>query len=188
MIDEPKVKLAKNTDLRKAIEIGFDEAFTSLAESFHDLSDEQALAFPLEGHKNVAWIVMHSLRNLDEYGPYTLRYLSWEGEGDHRTWSIDWREYKDRFGMEAEPRPGDEFPPVAEMMKMLRTIESCTRQVLAGLSSEDLRKPVRDWWAAAADACMRTIWHTMAHVRQIWLLRGAMGWSEGQSRPRQHWA
>ena len=33
-------------------------------------------------------------------------------------------------------------------------------------------------------------WHgggLMTHVRQIWLLRGALGWREGQSWPHQHW-
>ena len=73
------------------------------------------------------------------------------------------------------------------MLDCLQTIRTQTIEVLDALTSEDLRKPVKDWWACASDSCMRTIWHTMAHVRQIWLLRGALGWREGQSWPHQHW-
>ncbi len=35
---------------------------------------------------------------------------------------------------------------------------------------------------------MWTIFHTMAHSRQIWLLRGALGLTDGRSWPQQHWA
>jgi len=187
MLEKPEIKAAKGTHLKEAIAIGLDESFTSLRESFHDLSDEQVRAFPLAGRKNIAWIVMHSLMNLDMYGPYTLRYLTYESQGDHRRWCIDWRQYGSRFSMEAEPAPGDNFPPVRQMLNYLETIQAHTVDVLDGLTSEDLLRPVRDWWECASDSCMRTIRHTMAHVRQIWLLRGALGWREGQSWPHQHW-
>ena len=184
MIEKPEIQAAKNTDLKGAIAIGFDESFTSLKESFYDLTDEQAWAFPLPGAKNIAWIVMHSLMNLDSYGPYTLAFVLQPDRDDHRT-CYDWG--NSPFDMDRTPQVGDQFPSVEEMLERLGSIRSAVFEALGGLSCEDLRKPVRDWWSHASDSCMRTIWHTMAHVRQIWLLRGALGWSEGQSWPHQHW-
>jgi hypothetical protein len=50
------------------------------------------------------------------------------------------------------------------------------------------REHVKNKERLPSDAYMRTICHTMAHVRQIWLLRGALGLTDGKSWPRQHWA
>jgi hypothetical protein len=184
VIEKPEIKDAKGTDLKRAVAIGFDESFTALEECFYDLSDEAVRTFPIPGRKNIAWIVMHSLMNLDTYGPFTLSFLR-EDAGQPRT-CYDWR--ASPYHMDAVPQPGDAFPTVREMLERLHCIRSKTFGVLNALSSEDLLKPIRDWWTHAADACMRTIWHSMAHVRQVWLLRGAMGWREGQSWPHQHWA
>ncbi len=38
-----------------------------------------------------------------------------------------------------------------------------------------------------ADFYVRTICHTNSHVRQIWLLRGALGLASG-AWPQQHWS
>ncbi len=37
-----------------------------------------------------------------------------------------------------------------------------------------------------ADFYLRTIYHTQCHIRQIWLLRGALGMASGPW-PDQHW-
>ncbi len=39
----------------------------------------------------------------------------------------------------------------------------------------------------AADYYFRTIAHMNAHIRQIWLLRGALGLTARSRWPRQHW-
>lgn len=188
MIQEPPVQEAKNTDLLSAIRIGMSESLTALRESFYDLSDEQVWAFPLKGRNNIAWIVMHSLMNLDMYGHYTPRYSVYAGEGDHRTWAIDWRRYNDQFQMGNRPKPGDAFPSVREMLDTHGKVQTQIEEVLGALTSELLRRPIKDWWVSGSDSYMRTIWHTAAHVRQVWLLRGLLGWQEGQSWPHQHWA
>lgn len=185
MIEKPEIKDAKNTDLKEAVFIGFDESFTSLEECFYDLSDADTRAFPIPGRNNIAWIVMHSLMNLDMYGPFTLAFVSQPDGGEHRT-CYDWSDSS--FQMARRPQVGDEFPSVQDMLKRLRHIRRATFELLGGLSCEDLRKPVRDWWSHASDSCMRTIHHTNAHVRQIWLLRGALGLTDGKSWPQQHWA
>lgn len=188
MIEKPPVQIAKDTDLYKAISIGINESLTALKESFYDLRDEQAWAFPLKGRNNIAWIVMHSLLNLDMHGCYTPRYLTLAGDGDHRISAIDWRRYNGQFDMDNPPKLGDTFPSVQQMLEIHGKVETEIEEVLSPLTSEILRKPIKDCWVSASDAYMRTIWHTAAHVRQIWLLRGLLGWQEGQSWPHQHWA
>jgi len=68
---------------------------------------------------------------------------------------------------------------------------------MAGLEAatdEDLRGPrcAPPRWTeqgrASADAYMCTAMNTMAHVRQIWALRGAMGRAGKDGWPEQHWA
>jgi hypothetical protein len=48
--------------------------------------------------------------------------------------------------------------------------------------------PEWPWPGNRGDFLKRTIFHTMAHVRQIWLLRGALGLTDGKSWPQQHYA
>jgi hypothetical protein len=66
--------------------------------------------------------------------------------------------------------------------------------VLVRSGEQDLLspRPGVEWFTrfnrTAADAYMRTIMHTMAHVRQIWYLRGVMGISDKNGFPHQHWA
>ena len=61
---------------------------------------------------------------------------------------------------------------------------------LEGMTEASLRRQV-DWHpdkSVPAGFYIRAIYHTMPHVRQIWLLRGAMGAAGGLAWPRQHWA
>ena len=74
------------------------------------------------------------------------------------------------------------------MLDKLEAVRSVAMAALKGLSNDDLRKPVKDEWQAAADPYVRTICLTNAHVRQIWLLRGAQGIVSAEAWPRQHWA
>lgn len=182
MIGKHKPKHAHNTGLREAIAIGLDEAFTALEESFYDLNDDQVSSFPIPGCNNIAWIVMHSLQNLDHYtnGVQTgKRVLT-----DERRWGL-WNYRGER------PKPGDDFPSQKEMIDNLKTVRSAAVEAIDAVEENQLRQkgaPESGWDRTRADGYMRTIHHTMAHVRQIWLLRGALGITDGKSWPRQHWA
>jgi len=181
-IGKHECKTAGNTDLKRALEIGLDEAFIALEESFCDLTDEQVASFPIEGRNNVAWIVMHCLDNLDEY--------SVSCAAGKRAYPHEWRWDLWECKPEERPKPGDEFPGVAEMLERLNKVRDAAAAAIAPATETFLlenlgrhpRKPLR------SDFYVRTIFHTMAHVRQIWLLRGALGLVDGQSWPRQHWA
>ena len=181
MIGKHKCKIAKNTDLKGAIAIGLDEALTALEESFHDLSDEQVRAFQIPGRNSIGWIVMHALQNLDEYGNL--------GQGEESTFQHDDRWDLWRCRDKERPKPGDPFPSQAEMMRWMKSLRETAEQALQRADETHLaQKPDEKWPGNRADMYMRTIFHTMAHVRQVWLLRGALGLVDGTSWPQQHWA
>jgi hypothetical protein len=186
IIGRHQPKLARDTDLAGAVRIGFDEAFTALEESFSDLDDAQVFAFPIRHRNNIAWTVMHTLQNLDEYGNQVLGSPEITGKAKHL------RDHAYRWGLwqcapEERPQPGEDYPGVEELLAYLTEVRAQVEEVLSGITDEQLARPVGDW-PRAADAAMRTIWHTMTHVRQIWLLRGALGVTDGEWWPRQHWA
>ncbi|HUS92510.1 MAG TPA: DUF664 domain-containing protein [Phycisphaerae bacterium] len=178
---------ARNTTFKKAIEIGLDEALTALEESFHDLSDEQVWGYPLPGRHNIGTIVMHLQRNLDEYTCRTQagRYCL-EHEDRFDVWGSTPEELRDKM---------HDLPTVEQVLQRHRTLREAAMANLAAASEDDLLGPrVTDtfWWQeqkrTSADAYLRTIMHTMAHVRQIWLMRGAMGLTDQHGWPEQHWA
>jgi hypothetical protein len=183
MIGRHECKQARNTGLKEALAIGLDEALTALEEAIHDLNDEQIRAFPVPKRNSIAWIVMHSLQNLDQYANV---FQSGKRASMHQQrWSL-WE-----CKPEERPKPGDTFPSRKELLETLDAVRKAAEQGLAAASDSDLRSArcAEDWWQrTSADAYMRTICHTMAHVRQIWLLRGALGLTDGKSWPLQHWA
>ena len=179
-IGRHECKKARDTDLARAVAIGLDEALTALEESFHDLADEHLWDFPIEGRNNIAWIVMHCLMNLDIYA---VLFQTGQGIADH--WDKRWHYNA------AKPEPSQTFPPQKEMLEKLRALRTIVERDLAEVSEAKLmgKRHAQDWWpGTAADAYMRTIFHRMAHIRQIWLLRGALKLTDGKSWPRQHWA
>ena len=186
-IGNESVKQAQDTDFRAAIAAGLDEALTALEEAVYDLSDEQIAAFPLPDRHNIVTIVMHLFQNLDTYacsfqiGEFALEH-DWER---FDLWAI---------GEQGRPRPSGDFPTTSDVIDRLHTLRDAATAALEQATDEDLRGPRhadQHWLDAgknAADAYMRTILHTMAHVRQIWFLRGVMGLTDKDGWPEQHWA
>ncbi|MHC4984730.1 MAG: hypothetical protein ACYTFO_01105 [Planctomycetota bacterium] len=177
---------ARQTDLKRAIFIGLDEAMTALEESFYDLTDEQVWGFAFEGRHNITAIVMHCQKNLDEYA---CKFQTGKTVLDH----------EDRFDLwvhgPAEVRADMTGLPTAAIMRdRLHTLREAAMAGLELAGAEDLLGPrhCRGQWVeqgkTAADAYMRTIMHTMSHVRQVWLMRGAMGLADTDGWPEQHWA
>jgi len=111
-------QFAENTDLPKAIRIGFDEVFTALEESFCDLQDGHVSAFPIRHRNNIAWLVMHTLQSLDEYGNQVLGAEEITGKFK----PVLKHEY--RYGLwnctpEEKPSSNDRFPGVDELLAHL---------------------------------------------------------------------
>lgn len=175
-------QMAKETRLHGALETGLDEALVALEEAVYDLSDAQLAAFPIEGRNNIAWIACHCLDNLDVYG------VAFQTGQRVLTEDPRWGQWDAAPG--TRPAPGDDFCGVCDLMELLERVCEAAQSALAGASEDDLATRVT--WNGAeqmrSDSLVRTICHTNAHVRQIWLLRGALGLVDGASWPRQHWA
>jgi hypothetical protein len=124
---------------------------------------------------------MHCLDNLDDCAngyPSGVRVMAYE-------WRWDLWECKP----EERPNPGDPFPATAEMLALLDQIRTAAFTSLAKFDEPALTRwsidhPTKH---SLADFYLRTIYHTQCHIRQIWLLRGALGLAAGPW-PEQHWA
>lgn len=180
-------KQAIQTGLKEALAIGLDEAFTALDESLHGLADEQFWGFPLEHRHNIVALADHCLQCLDLYGC--------EVHGQDRTFEPEERFDIWQFSPEMlRPRMVD-LPSVQEVRQRLDAVRQAVTGVLDRTSAEELGKGnMASWWfeeqpdRVRADAFMRAVMHTMAHVRQIWHMRGLMGLTDEHGWPEQHWA
>jgi hypothetical protein len=174
------------TDLTGAITIGLDDSLTTLEESFVGLTDEQFWAFPLEHRNNIVTLVEHCIQILDLY--------ACEVQGDPLTFEPEKR-FDTKHASPDGLRPlMHDLPTVAMERGRIGQLRQHATAVLGRLSSADLSAPRRGcWWfdenagKVRADAYMQSIWHTMAHVRQIWLLRGLLGVRDERGWPHQHW-
>ncbi len=186
-IGKQECKIAQNTDLAAAVRIGLDEAYIALEESFYDLTDGQAVAFPITGRNNIAWIVMHCLQNLDHYAN--------TAPTNDQKWPLRALKHEERYDLweapdDQRPKPGDTFLTVREMLEKLNTVREKSLQVFAERDDANVSRNLSgEGKGNIADCYMRTIYHTMSHVRQIWALRGMMGSVDTNGAwPRQHWA
>ena len=174
-------KVAHDTDLKHAIESGLDEGFASLEEAIRDLTDEQVQAFPVAGENNIAWIVMHCLDNLDDCANGCA--------SGNRVFETEWRWNLWKCQPHERPKQADPFPTTDEMLSLLRRVGTAAMTTLGQMDEPALTEkwvphPIKK---SRADFYLRTIYHTASHVRQIWLLRGALGLACGPW-PEQRWA
>ena len=186
VIGRHEPKQAKHADLKQAVRIGLDEAFASLIESFHDLTDERFWAFPLPNRHNIVTLAEHCLQGLDLYAcEVQFGKLTFEPEGRFDIWHYS----------PEQLRPKMVNLPIAA--KVVERLEAVRRAAVAHLDAkpeEDLfAKRPGTWWTdefdkTCLDAYLRATWHVMTHVRQIWLLRGLLGLTDADGWPQQHWA
>lgn len=187
MTSAHRPKNAQNVGLKEAMEIGLDEAFASLEESIYDLNDAQIISLPIPNRNNIVWIAMHCLFNLDNfaYGCHTMDAFN--------VWAERWKGWEGPRWSNGSPLPkeGDTFPSQKEVMNILRTVRGSVMTMISeadnGFLHEEPLGAGKKQKKRKADFYIRTIHHTMAHVRQIWLLRGALGLVDGKSWPRQQW-
>ena len=178
---------AKDTDLKKAIFIGLDEATTALEESFHDLTDGQFWSFQIEGRHNIVTLVEHCLDCLDLY---CCEVQTGQKAIDHETrfdiWHFSPGQLRDKMV---------NLPSVASVRKRLASLKAAALAGLETATEAELTGPRnrQSWFwekfhKTSADAYFRAIEHTNAHLRQIWLMRGLMGLMDRNGWPEQHWA
>ncbi len=187
MIGRHEPIIAVETDLKKALAIGLDECTTALEESFYDLTDEQVWKQnPVPGRHNIGTLVMHSLENLNGHAIWIQGETGFVGEED---WFDVWE-----HSPEDIVRLQTQVPSVSSMRELTQKTRETALRVLEHTEPEQLQRPRPDspWFEhhagrTAADAYMRTIMHTMAHVRQVWCLRGALE-THSDTWPMQHYA
>ena len=187
MIGQHQPKQAIQTDLKGAILIGVDECTTALEEALQNLTDEQVWSYPLPGRHNIGTIVMHCLENLN--GNALWNQVGKSLLDDDERFDM-WSHSADELRSLQQNLPG-----VRQMVEWLRALRAAISEGLETATEEDLRGPRAgsDWYAhhpgrTRADACLRTTMHTMAHIRQVWMLRGVMGLTDKEGWPEQHWA
>ena len=186
VIGRHEPKQAHGTTLNTAIAIGLDESLTALEECFSSLTNEQFWHHPLPRRHCVATLVEHCVQCLDLY--------ACEVQGAELTFEPEERFAINLYPLEQlRPRLTD-LPTVAQMREKLCGLREAVMRVLNDTADAELHTPRPCWWfeenpdRTSADAYMRCIWHTMAHVRQIWHMRGMMGLTDEHGWPQQHWA
>ncbi len=182
---EPKE--AEATSLAELLAIGLDEALTAVEEAIHDLADEQAWSRPSPDRHCIATLVMHMQHNIDLHAcQLQTGALALEHDDRFDIW---------RYREPALAARQDDLPSVRHLLERLQTIRAAAMGGLRGATEDDLLGPRaaddREWWTkyrrTSASAYARVIYHTMAHVRQIWLLRGMMGLTDTDGWPQQHY-
>ncbi len=171
--------------LKAAIAIALDEALAALGESIDGLSDEQLWAFPLPARHNIVTLAEHCIQGLDLY--------ACEVQGAPLTFEPEARFDALHHSPEALRPEMHDLPTVAQEADRIERLREAVRATLEGIAPGALVAPGRAWWfeenpgKTRADAYWRCIWHTAAHVRQIWLLRGLLGAGDDRGWPEQHW-
>jgi DinB family protein len=178
---------ARVSGLQSAIRIALDEALTALEESVQGLTCEQMWAEPFANRPSIGRRLGHCLEN---FGGYACMFHTGRNpfEGLLSCDLADLANLDQPFG---------ERPPVEEMMCLLRAVRAVAMPALEAMTDAQLlTAPVHegawwDWWRGGgrnrAEAYVRTISHTLGHVRQIWLIRGALGLTDAQGWPEQHY-
>jgi hypothetical protein len=186
MMGQHRPENPAQVDLPKALAALLTEALTALEESFYDLKDEQLWARPFAEKHTIGTMVMHLMETLDTYavGFQTGRHsLTHEKRFD--IWDLP---------EGARPEDSEPLPTVGEIVKRLSILRGDVEAAIRSATEQDLRgvRHCEDWWTkrgrTAADAYLRAIGHAMAHVRQIWLIRGTMGLTDKDGWPNQHLA
>ena len=189
-IGKDKPEQAVNRCWKDAVRIVLDEATTALAEAFCGLPDEQVWRRPLPDRHSIGTMVMHCLENLNGFACWVQTGTGVEGISEE-----DWFDMWSHTPQELDARQHDmALPGAPHMAEWVRRVREAAVAGLDLATEEDLRGSRADshWCRAtgrtAGDAYMRTICHIMAHTRQIWCLRGAMGLADAQNWPQQHYA
>lgn len=148
-----------------------EEARNEFADALEDLAQEQLVARPLVGRNPIGWIVCHCLRNWDLflYESHTGRSLL-AADGP----------YADLHRYASAPPDGDNRPPdLSGLMAAVNHVFGTCISRVEGLDEEALSRPGAHWHhpslESVAGNCVRVTNHSNAHLRQIWMLRGAMG-------------
>jgi len=148
-----------------------DEARNEFCNALAGLTPEDLAARPVADQNPIGWIVCHCMKNANWflYEVETGRSLL---VGDLRL------EAYDRYSS-ADPTPDNPAPDLSRAVADLDRIYASAIASIAALDGPDLDRPGPRWQRSRPETravnCLRVINHSNAHIREIWLLRWALG-------------
>ena len=153
-----------------------EEMRNEFADALTDLTHEQMVDDPLGGRNPIGWIVCHCINNFD--------FFLHQRQLDRSVTDAD-EELKSfaRYGWDppTEENPPPDLTRVPDAFD--RVCEICI-EVIDSLDEEALTNLAPYWHhgrvESTAGNCVRVINHSNAHLRQIWMIRGALG-------DKDHW-
>ena len=152
------------------------EIRNEFANALEDVTQEQLTATPIEGRNPIGWIVCHCLHNFN--------FFLHERQINKSLMSADGKygEFA-RYGWDppTEENPAPDFTNLPNAVDevfgaCIEIVESLEEEALSTLSPYWHHKN----FESTVGNCVRVINHSNAHLRQIWLLRGALG-------DKSHW-
>jgi len=186
MIGRHEPSQPDHVDLKSALAEMLNEALTALEEAIYDLSDDKVWRRTFADKHAIGTMVMHLIETLDTY---TCKFQTGQFVLDHQGRFDIWK-----IEDGSMPEEGEDLPTVKQMVSSIRKLRQAALAALRSATESDLLgvRQCDHWWTkrgrTAGDAYMRAIGHAMAHIRQIWLMRGAMGLSSKDGWPNQHLA
>jgi len=136
-----------------------------------DLTPEQLIARPLPDQNPIGWIVCHCLNNFDHflYQVQTGGTLLSKGGKVESLARYAWH----------DPTADNPPPDLSSLPAAVEEVFGACIEVIERLDEEALDRPGPFWrherYETAAANCVRVVNHSNTHLRDVWMLRGALG-------------
>ena len=150
------------------------EIRNEFSDALADLTQEQLTAQPMGDHNPIGWIVSHCIT--------VLNFFIYERQ-TNRSVAADYEEYEKFIKYSRRPptreNPAPDLTGVADAFDKIweicvGLIESLDEEALSALPPYWHHKN----FESTSSNCVRMINHKNAHLRQIWMIRGALGDNE----------
>jgi hypothetical protein len=147
------------------------EIRNEFADALADLTQEQLTAKAIGDHNPIGWIVCHCISNFDFF--IHERQTNKSIVADYEDYGI--------YTRYAWKPPTEENPPpdLTRAVNALDKVCEICIELIESLDEEALSNPAPYWhnenFESTTGNCIRVINHSNAHLRQIWMVRGALG-------------
>lgn len=155
------------------VECFLDEVLLALSESLSGLNYDQLWSHPIPERHSIGTIAKHVLLALDCYcGELQIGKMACEYEPAFQVYGMTVHEVEEQI----RNRPGTQ-----ELLDQIETVSEHVRSGIHDVADTELRgvraaeEICREWNKNSLELYLRGIFHAHGHIRQIWLLRGALG-------------
>ena len=161
------------------------EIRNEFADALADLTPEQMAARPIPNQNPIGWIVCHCLRNFNHfiYRPQTGQTLL-PADPSYAAPATSGGHDPSRYAAFAsyaahDPTPDNPAPDFTILPTAVDEVFGACIGVVESLDEEAFDRPGPHWQheriESTAANCVRVINHSNTHLRDIWMLRGALG-------------